>query len=208
MAEIKWRILLAILTIINYAYSLPNDIATANKKILLISNCERGQANVFLATTQALLTNYPSVEIHWLSFPALSDAVAALSQSATSHNAHPITFYPINGTAHLDKVAEKGIGVRDLPHPPGAFGALRGMKNMPTLYVPWNGSEYMGIYNQIVKTIENVDPGLVVVDTMFTPAHDAMRQLQREHVLLSPNSVRDFGVASQRWGAMFWKFPM
>lgn len=207
MANFKWTVLLAIFIIINHAYSLLN-IETPNRRILLISNSERGQANIFLATSQALLTNYPSVEIHWLSFPGLSDAVATVSKSAATHNAHPIAFHQINGTSYLDKVAEKGISVSDLPRPPGVFGALSGFKNLPTLYVPWNGSEYMAIYNDITRAIGNVDPGLVVLDTMFTPAQDAVRQLQRKHVLLSPNSLRDFGAASQPRGQMFWKFPM
>lgn len=194
-------------TFTGYIYSLSDDLHALNTRILYISNSERGQANVFFATSQSLLNNYPFVELHWASFPPLSTAITAFSQSESLQDRH-IIFHPLNGTAYVEKLTLIGFEIRDLPHPHGLRGAAHALSNMPILYVPWNGSEYSEIYKDIIRVIEDVDPGLVVVDTMFTPAHDAVRQLQQEHVLLSPNSLRDFSTARQPRGELFWKFPM
>lgn len=191
------------------AQALSDDRAVPNKPILLVSNSELGQANVFLATTQSLLGDYPSAEIHYASFPSISGAVSAASlRVSTSAGARPITFHPLNGTTYVDKIAEQGFRVRDLPHRPGLLGAATALKDAATLLLPWNGPEHVGIYEEIHRVIESVDPGLVVVDSMFAPAHDAVLQTQVKHVVLAPNSMRDFIFTEQPQGEALWKFPV
>ena len=41
------------------------------RKILMLTNSEHGQANVFLATSRAILAIDPDVEIHFASFKAI-----------------------------------------------------------------------------------------------------------------------------------------
>lgn len=172
----------------------------SNNKVLLISNAERGQANVFIATSQSLLKHHPGIDIHFASFPELPAAVGAVSSS--------ITFHPLNGSSYLDSLIREGFRIADLPHPPGAFGAVRALSSAPTLFVPWNGPEYVTVFNDILKVIGQVDPGLVVVDLLLPPAHDAVRELDMTYAVMAPNSIKDIAVVDQPWGRAFWKFPM
>lgn len=187
-----------------------NDSRDAtNNRVLFLTNAERGQANVFLATSQSLLKNYPSAEIHFATFPPLADAVAALSEDVSDTSSPgSITFHPLKGPTYLKKLADQGYRVQDLAHPPGLLGASARLSIIPSLFIPWTGPEFVDIYDDVVRVIKSVRPGLVVVDSFFTPGHDAVRQLQINHVVLSPNSIRDFITIDQPRGEAFWKFPM
>ncbi|RMJ20757.1 UDP-glucoronosyl and UDP-glucosyl transferase, partial [Aspergillus sp. HF37] len=79
---------------------------------------------------------------------------------------------------------------------------------IPSLFITWTGPEFVEVYDDVLRVIEFVRPGLVVVDSFFTPGHDAVRQLQMNHVVLSPTSIRDFITIDQPRGEAFWKFPI
>jgi hypothetical protein len=46
-------------------------VTMARRKVLMLTNCELGQANIFIATSHALLEQDPNVELHIASFPQL-----------------------------------------------------------------------------------------------------------------------------------------
>lgn len=187
-----------------------NDSRDAtNNTVLFLTNAERGQANVFLAASQSLLKNYPSAEIHFATFPPLAGAVEAISERAHRPSGPgSITFHSLKGPTYLKKLADQGYQVQDLAHRPGLLGASARLGIIPSLFIPWTGPEFVDIYDDVVRVIESVRPDLVVVDSFFTPGHDAVRQLQMNHVVLSPNSIRDFITIDQPRGEAFWKFPV
>lgn len=70
-----------------------------NTRILMLTNVESGQANIFLATSQALLQANPGVELHVGSFAGLRGAVAHVSGLVrqTQPRARPIAFHAVEG---------------------------------------------------------------------------------------------------------------
>lgn len=66
--------------------------------------------------------------------------------------------------------------------------------------MPWNGSEYYGLYDELLRIIDEVDPALVVLDPQFGPALDATKNRNRKHAVVSPNSLRDNFAQIQPYG--------
>ncbi|KAI8316732.1 hypothetical protein K4K61_000010 [Colletotrichum sp. SAR11_59] len=73
------------------------------RKVLMLTNSEYGQANIFLATCYALMGTASNVEIHLASFAPIRTAVIAASEAGIkAHpNASPINFYEIHGTNYF-----------------------------------------------------------------------------------------------------------
>ncbi|KAF3484013.1 diacylglycerol o-acyltransferase [Arthroderma uncinatum] len=82
-------------------------MAAASPRILLISNVERGQCNVFLATARAILHADPNVDLHFASFPALEAEIQSISDDAKRTNAStkPISWHSIAGQTHGEAVS-------------------------------------------------------------------------------------------------------
>ncbi len=55
--------------------------------------------------------------------------------------------------------------------------------------MPWSGEEYLAIYEEVLKVLEEVDPAVVAIDPMFGPGTDASRANGRREVIISPNSL-------------------
>jgi hypothetical protein len=69
-----------------------DDTRLAPRKILLLTNVDRGQSNAFLATCHALLHADPDVELHFATFPGFDAAVRL-----TAPGSRPIVFHKIKG---------------------------------------------------------------------------------------------------------------
>jgi len=69
------------------------------------------------------------------------------------------------------------------------------------------GLAYMRIYDGIAKLIEELDPAIVVVDSLFNPAIDACYSLNRRYVLNSPNTATDVAKLQQPWLKGIWYYP-
>lgn len=179
------------------------------KKILLFTNSEYGQANVFLATAHDLVLR-GDCDVHLSSFPDLEPRVTELSnrlsqpsQAGTSRGT--LTFHAIPATPMLP--AFQRI-LDDVNHPPGVKGAIRSFEILDTIVCPWDGPEYVRIYGICVEIIKSLVPAVVVVDNGFSQALDACRTLPWKHVVLSPNTVKDIAGPAQPNLAYFWKYPM
>ena len=71
-------------------------------KLLFMTNSEHGAANVHLAVSYEILTQYPDVEVHFLSFPGLEKQVRAVSTQASetvpgAAKVAPIIFHTLPG---------------------------------------------------------------------------------------------------------------
>ncbi|KAI0153280.1 hypothetical protein GGR57DRAFT_492380 [Xylariaceae sp. FL1272] len=61
--------------------------------------------------------------------------------------------------------------------------------------------------SQISHIIDDINPAVVVIDTLFRPALDATRDKNRLHAIISPNTLIEDFPADQPLDKMFWKYP-
>ncbi|CAG8398147.1 unnamed protein product [Penicillium salamii] len=189
------------------------------KKILLLTNVERGEANVFLATCDALLRLSPNLELHLATFGGLEDAVASVGQHVRESvpQAKPITFHKIDGTSMEDSlrqyfVREKvptraGYPPNSYLERPGILNTVRAVRDTIPVFVPYNGPQMVEIFTSICDTIKKVDADLVVVDSLMTAGLTACYHLKIKFTCLSPNSIKDFAASVQPKAAGLWKVP-
>jgi hypothetical protein len=188
------------------------------KKILLITNEDRGQANAFLATSEALLQADPGLEVHLASFPRLQPEVTSTSQQAqrTAAGANPIVFHTIKGLSMAEGVKnyfhQRPTPMRGLL--PASYSSrlhftstLRAIHDTIPVLVPYDGPQLVEIYSSLVDIIKQVDADLVVVDSLMTAALTACCHLHVKFVCLSPNAIKDFAARHQPNGAGLWKYP-
>ncbi|KAI1848036.1 hypothetical protein JX266_006149 [Neoarthrinium moseri] len=91
--------------------------------------------------------------------------------------------------------------------PPGIAGIKQLCKDIQFWVSPWSGDEHLALYQEINNLIGQVDPAVVVLDTLLRPAIDATRDRNWQHIIMSPNTVIDNFPMEQPWGGMFWKYP-
>ncbi|OIW25170.1 UDP-Glycosyltransferase/glycogen phosphorylase [Coniochaeta ligniaria NRRL 30616] len=188
------------------------------KKILLITNEDRGQANAFLATSDSLLQADPHLELHFASFASLQTAVTATWKHAqlTAPGAREITFHQISGMPMAEgiqnyfqatKTPRQGLLPVSFLSPPGISNTLRAIRDTIPVIVPYDGPQLVEIVTSIVDIIKDVDADLVVIDSLMTAALTACSHLGVKFVCLSPNAIKDFAARTQPYGAGLWKYP-
>jgi hypothetical protein len=176
-----------------------------------------------LATSQALLQKYPDIEVHYASFPALAGAVEGINkfgpgevqstedvtdgeeeQKASRVNFHVLTSGPsLTATQNT-----KGFSTGGMMHAPGIRGLTGALRTIRQCITPWTGPDYLALYHEIRGVVETIDPIVVVVEPLFAPAIDAVRAMDRQQVILTPNAISDTIGAKQSWGAVLWKYPV
>jgi hypothetical protein len=187
-----------------------------NSTVLFLSNSENGLANVLLATSHALLQEHSDLELHFASFPKLAPSIDKLNKfggdaaaRGTSDGSVPqITFHPLTGKSLIMSLQARGVFVDSGLHPPGLAGLNDFLRLMQDCMLPWSGPDYISLYQEILRLIEDIDPLVVVVDLLFGPGLDATSAMGRNRVIISPNTLKDTFVADQPWGAFFWKYPV
>ena len=185
-----------------------------NNRVLFVTNEESGLGNVALATSNAILLNHPSIEVHYASFRKAAAAAAKISEYVqksnssrnTSSNA-ALRFHLLSGPSLGAAINAQGLSTDTLLSKPGLAGLTTLLHTMLLCLLPWSGPEYVALYKDIVSKIEEIDPAVVVVDTMLPPAVDAARNLKRKYVMLSANSLKDYVWMKQPWGSGWWKIP-
>ncbi|KAI0000585.1 hypothetical protein F4779DRAFT_147380 [Xylariaceae sp. FL0662B] len=188
---------------------LPPPIIGKNNTALFISNSEHGLSNVHVATAQALLEHYPHIQVHFASFPALGprlQRVSSYSQKKTAA-AKEIVFHPIDGLSLIQACFAAGQRISDAIQPPGRAGIKAACKNIQLFISPWSGESHLSMYEQVKQILTEVDPAVVVLDTLLRPALDATRDQNRLHAFITPNTLIDNFPADQPWAAMLWKYP-
>ena len=184
------------------------------KRVLLLTNSEHGQANVYLATSYALLTlKDEDVEVHFASFPPIERAVSLITQHALREvpKARPIVFHPIDGVDMVsawtrpELVSEqerlKVIDVVQLVY------AIRRMVVLLKVTLPWTGPEFVQILYSVIDIVQAVRPDIIAVDPAFSPALTALRHIKAKFIVLSPNTIKDFAMPLQPNGQALWKYP-
>ncbi|CZR69812.1 uncharacterized protein PAC_19712 [Phialocephala subalpina] len=180
-----------------------------NNTVLFLTDAHPGMSNVHVATTHALLLSYPDLSIHYASFPKLEKTITSISNFAVHQNptSNPIAFHPLVGKTYVESLDDTGFNIEKAIQPSGFRGIAALCNNMQTFLMPWTAPDYLATYKDILRVLGEIDPFIVVVDPMLGPALDAVRTQGRNHVVLSPNTLKDNFVSMQPWGSMFWKYP-
>jgi hypothetical protein len=169
------------------------------RKVLLFTNAELGQANVFLATSHALVQQ--GADVHFASFPAIEDSVKSFLGAA-------VTFHRLRG------VDMKTAYPREEVLKSGLEGRTPSFFDMPTILrlclhttMPWSGPDYVEIYRSVIETFQSVKPDIIAIDPAFAPAITACRHTGERFLVLAPNTIKDFAMPFQPAGEVFWKYP-
>jgi hypothetical protein len=179
-----------------------------NNTVLFITNEHPGLNNVHLSTVYSLLEKNPQIEIHYASFPKAAHRVQDISSLALERGsrAKDVTFYPLTGLGYGDAI-NRFLNLSTLTHGPGLRVADSLAKNMALFTAPWSAEEYWTLYESCDRLIDEIDPAVIIVDTLFGPAVDAARDKRRLHALITPNILSDLLPAKQPAWTLFWKYP-
>lgn len=189
-------------------------------RILAFTNSDRGEANVFLATFQAILHVDPSAELHLATFGSLRDPVASIAENVRAAGwpeARPVTFHLIDGMP-MDDGLRQYFRTRDtarkddyLPEsfltPLDFSTSKRAIRDAVPIFVPYEAPELARIVASMTAIIKDVDADLVVVDTLMTAALTACYHLGVRFTCLSPNAIKEFAAPEQPHAASLWKYP-
>lgn len=162
-------------------------IEVKNKKLLFITNAEFGQSSVHISTIRELLSGQESVEIHLLSFPSLrarvTDLLKASDQNFEFHSL-------LSAPSFVQKQEEGWTQTEALSHSTGFFASLGSYMNLGTVVLPWNGEEYLNLYDECCRFIKEIQPDLCIVDALFFSGLDACEGLNQKYSILSPVAWR------------------
>jgi hypothetical protein len=187
-----------------------------NNTILFIVNEHPGLSNVHVATAQSLLQSHSDIEVHFASFKKLNNTLARVSSFAKRHepsSAKDIIFHPLDGVSYLsafDSYPHIGYdedGKTGAISKPGMEGIKRIAGDMQIYLDPWQEEDHLAHFRQLSDLIDEVDPAVVVLDTIFSPAIEATRAKNRLHAFITPNIVIDNFPSEQPWLGMLWKYP-
>lgn len=186
----------------------PPRVAGLNNTVLFLTTDANGLSNVHLATISALLEQHPSIQVHYASWPKMAGRLERISAAASEKAQweRQIHFYELPGPGLVATAALLGKTSTDMPHAPGVRGWSAAEDLMTTFLALWPAQDHYNIYVKMIDIIEEVDPAVVVLDTMLAPAFDAMRKTNRRHVILSPNQAAQVSF-KQPWLKGFWKYP-
>lgn len=189
--------------------STPRLFPGRNNTVLVLSDAHPGMSNVHVATSHAMLLEYPDLDIHYASFPKMEKIISTASDFAVNQNpaTKPMRFHSLAGKTYVESLHDTGYNVGNSIQLSGLKGLAVLCNNMQDYLMPWTAPNYLAIYRDILRVLDEVDPIVIVVDPIFGPALDAIRAQGRNHVILSPNSLKDNFVSMQPWGSMFWKYP-
>ncbi|KAH8660432.1 family 1 glycosyltransferase [Xylariales sp. PMI_506] len=194
----------------------PPSVQGRNNTVLFLSNTEPGLSNVVIATAAALFAAYPDIEVHYASFPSLGPKISEVAGFARSGSKesylnarsdniifHPLTSAPKFQYANIDLEADWSRFI----HPPGPSGVDTLVWDLEHWMSIWNPEQHLALYHEIRRLIEDeIDPAVVVIDPLFRPAYDAVRDSNRLQSTISPNLIANAFIHMQPWGSMFWKF--
>ncbi|SPQ23085.1 03f8b00b-9304-4255-8b5f-6a0b5eeade64 [Thermothielavioides terrestris] len=181
-------------------------------KVLLAVNSEYGQANVFLALGHALQAHDAAVQIHFASFGPIAGDVSNASDYSvrSSPGAQPWVFHQLDGPAFLEAAENIDSDIKlgeAIVKPPTFFNVLEMLKLTPRLLLPWSGSEFLKICQSLSRVVDEVQPDIIAVDSLFSPGLTVCRHRRLKYLVFSPNTLKDFSAVSQPWGGVFWKLP-
>ncbi|KAK2861318.1 hypothetical protein FQN49_004322 [Arthroderma sp. PD_2] len=196
-------------------------MSDASPRILLISNAERGQCNVFLAVAQAILRADSDVDLHFASFPALEAEVQGISDDAKrmEPSTKPISWHSIAGQTHLEAVAaavtkvypeddkvETQYKTPNFARPLSASVTMAAIQDIIHCIVGWDGPAFVKVHDSVNNICNQVAPDLIVIDPLMAPAVTAAWYHESPMCALSPNSIKDVAL-DRAFPWSLWTYP-
>ncbi|KAL7928959.1 glycosyltransferase family 1 protein [Trichoderma chlorosporum] len=174
------------------------------RRILLITNVERGELDIFLATAKALLELDPTLDLHLATFSGLQDEDLPVG----------VTYHQIQGLPMSQALEEYYIRIQgdaSVSEPfTGALGfskTRRAIRAFASHIMPYTGRQMVDVFTSTVDIIRDLNPDLIVVDTLMSAGLTACYHLGAKFACLGPNSIKEFAAPEQPHKAGFWKFP-
>lgn len=181
----------------------------------MLTSCELGQANVFIATAHALLERDPDVELHIASFPQLEKTLS-LALAKDGQRA-PVSFHSFPGRTMFECLnssqdpSKRMFSVCLLK--PGLWNGPQAIRFITTwACLCWTPEEFAAIFNKICSLIETLEPDIVIIDPILSPGITAGKHMKSRVskgftlTILSPNSMKDYVHHIEPLGAPFWKW--
>ncbi|KAI0491062.1 hypothetical protein F4859DRAFT_460186 [Xylaria cf. heliscus] len=181
-----------------------------NNTVLFLTNSEHGLSNALVATAYTLLERHPEVEVHYASFPAMARKLEQVSERARQKrpSARGIVYHELPGLSYIEVVATRGREPISVLHPPGHAGVKTVIRDMPFYTSPWSGEDHMSLFDKFTDIINEVDPSLVVLDTILRPAIHAVWNSSRLHAFISPLTPVETFPLYQPYFSWLWKYPV
>jgi hypothetical protein len=180
------------------------------KTVLFMTNEEFGQTNVVLAVVYELLRQN-QLDIHIASWAALEPRVAALSEKVGREmpdiTLQPVQFHTLPFSPMFSMWEKNGGSMASIPHPPGRKGMARLQPLVAELFGVWGPKEYVELCEACENLAKKLQPGLIILDPVFPPAHDMCRKLNWNHAVLTPCTLASGLIPGQPWLAGIWKYP-
>ncbi|KAJ1332974.1 lactate 2-monooxygenase [Microdochium nivale] len=190
------------------------------RKILFLTNSDRGEFGVVIATAQAMLEVSPAdIELHIGTYAGVEELIAQVSDESVRLNpqAVPITYHNIaKSAAYLDTLAllkSRNIETKPLYLPmsylrkPSFSNTLQAIQDTASVLVPMDGPKMERIVLQALEIIGAVKPDFIVINSVMAVGLTAAVHSKIPSCILSPNSIKDLSSSLQPYGAVFWKFP-
>ncbi|OAQ60786.1 UDP-glucoronosyl and UDP-glucosyl transferase [Pochonia chlamydosporia 170] len=179
------------------------------KRVLLLTNSELGQANVFLAATYELLQLDATVTIYICSFAPLGKSVSSIRDLNNTGTADSrLNFIELSGPSWKDALFgrpehqfQELCAIR-----PTVWNVSKAAK-LTRIACPWTTDELCSLVKQLEKIIQDLDPHITIVDNLFTPAVTVCYKLKPRWAVLSPNTYKEFALAAQPDRQYYWKYP-
>jgi hypothetical protein len=176
------------------------EVITKQKKIILFTNSEYGQANVVLATAYELLL--AGCDVHIASYVSKGAILGTLMPERVSElnegsygpvpkETKPVTFHCIREPSMTEALIRKGLEQSEFVHGPGVREALRMYPFMLKSVSAWKPDDYVHDVESCVEIIKLVDPDFIANERFCAPAVDACTLLSRKYVMLNPNTFKE-----------------
>ncbi|PHH75015.1 hypothetical protein CDD80_2710 [Ophiocordyceps camponoti-rufipedis] len=160
-------------------------------RILLLTNEQPGQSNVFIAACEALLRMQPSAELELASYGELAEPVAAMNRrlAAAVPEARPVVFHRLRGLSPkeglLEVMAQAGTDCQDggglLPRSffaPLSFSVtMRAIRDTMPIFMQYTPEHMVEAVASVEEVVVGVGADVVVVDSLLTPGLTACRHL-------------------------------
>lgn len=188
----------------------------------MLSNTDRGEVNIFLATCASLYKANPDIEIHLATAADVKldkdiTAVWERAQRDVPGVKNPITRHVIDGISMREGMIQlwnrkktkllDGVFPASFAQPLGFSNTKQAIKDMMPILTPFTGPEMVTMVNSIESIIEKVNADIVMVDSLMTAGITAVWHLDVNWAVLSPNSIKEFAVPLQKGAPGLWKYP-
>lgn len=186
-------------------------------KILFACNSEHGQANAMFAIAHEMLIR-GDVDVHVVSFSDLLPRIAQqndVAKRAAPHAATELHAHWFRSPSMLHKMLQyKEAGgsyekiVNVILHETGFRGMWNACSTMTDILLCWNGEQHVAIVEDVQRLCAEIEPDLLVVDSILFPGFDAAVGSNTEFAVLSANAMKDVVAPYQKHGEALWKIPM